>query len=151
MITSDAPSRRAAFTGAGMVLAAAMLRPTEASAAERDNVKVVGDFLKAWSAADVTGATLAAFMTPDAEFRFERKETIVGTGALTAAFNAYLDGGKRYQMKPLETHAKGPVVVHFREETPVGPNGAGVKETLLGLFILKGDKIRIWENFLAEA
>ena len=149
-MTLHAPSRRAAFAGAGLVLAAAMLRPAEASAAERDNVKVVADFLKAWAAADVTGAQLAAFMTTDAEFRFERKETIMGNGALAAAFDAYLDGGKRYQMKPLETHAKGPVVVHFREETPVGPNGAGVKETLVGLFILQGGKIRIWENFLAE-
>ena len=150
-MTLHAPSRRAAFTGAGLVLAAAMIGSGEASAAEWDNVKVVADFLKAWGDADVTGTKLAAFMTTGAEFRFERKETIVGTASLTAAFDAYLDGGKRYQMKPLETHAKGPVVVHFREETPVAPNGAGHKETLVGLFILEGGKIKIWENFLAEA
>lgn len=150
-MTHYAPSRRAAFAGAGLILAAAMIGSGEATAAERDNVKVVADFLKLWAAEDATGAKLAAFMTPDAEFRFERKETMMGTASLAAAFDAYLEGGKRYQMKPLETHAKGPVVVHFREETPVGPNGAGHKETLLGLFILLNGKIRIWENFLAEA
>ncbi|MHB1204272.1 MAG: nuclear transport factor 2 family protein [Rhodospirillaceae bacterium] len=145
-------SRRTALTGAGLILATAMARPAAAamSAAETANIKVVADFLKGWAAADTTGAKLAALMTDDGEFRYERKAPVVGKAALTAAFDAYLAGGKRYEMKPLETHAKGPVVVHFRHETPVTDGQAGQAETLMGLFILAGGKIKIWENFLAE-
>ena len=151
--TAHTLSRRAAFAGAGLVLATIMTRPAraESSALEKANVKVVADFLKAWAAADATGAALAAFMTDDSEFRYERKAPVVGKAALTAAFDAYLAGGKRYEMKPLETHALGPVVVHFRHETLVTAGKAGHTETLAGLFILADGKIKAWENFLAEA
>ena len=147
-------SRRVAFTGAGLIMASAMIGSADAagmSALEQANMKVVGDFLKGWAAANATGAALAALMTDDGEFRYERKAPVVGKAALTAAFDAYLAGGKRYEMKPLETHARGPVVTHFRLETPMTGGKAGQVETLVGLFVLAGGKIRIWENFLAEA
>jgi limonene-1,2-epoxide hydrolase len=150
--TAPLVSRRTAFTGAGLILAAAMTDPAraETGALEKANMKVVADFLKAWSAADATGAGLTAFMSDDSEFRYERKAPVVGKAALTAAFDAYLAGGKRYEMKPLETHALGPAVVHFRHETPLTAGKAGHTETLVGLFILAGGKIKAWENFLAE-
>jgi limonene-1,2-epoxide hydrolase len=155
-MTDDAAlpiSRRAAFAGAGLILATAMSRPARAenSALEKANMKVVADFLKVWSAADATGAALTAFMSDDSEFRYESKAPVVGKAALTAAFDGYLAGGKRYEMKPLETHAMGPTVVHFRHETPVTAGKAGHTETLVGLFILADGKIKAWENFLAEA
>ena len=159
MTDSLALPRRAAFAGAGVALAAAMIgsaKAAESSAPEKTNiekanVKVVDDFVKGWAAADATGAKLTVLMTDDAEFRYERKAPVTGKAALTAAFDAYLAGGKRYLMKPLETHAKGPVVVHFRSETTVTQGAAGATETLVGLFILKDGKIASWENFLAEA
>lgn len=152
--TQPTVSRRTALTGAGLILASAAIgsaAAAEMGVLEKANMKVVADFLKGWAAADATGAALAALMADDGEFHYERKAPVVGKAALTAAFDAYLAGGKRYEMKPLETHAKGPVVVHFRHETPVTGGKAGQVETLVGLFILGGGKIKIWENFLAEA
>lgn len=136
-------SRRAALAGLALVAAPAM-------AGEGTGNKVIETFLKLWSAPDATGAKLAAFMTEDGEFRYERKPPVAGRSALTAAFDGYLAGGKRYRMEPLETHAKGPVVFQYRHETLVTNGVAGHTETLAGIFILAGDKIKIWENFLVE-
>ena len=156
-MSHDAPSaisRRAAFGGAGLILASAMTSAAAAadlSAVEKANMKVVADFLKAWAAPDAAGAKLAALMADDGEFRYERKAPVVGKAALIAAFDAYLAEGKRYEMTPLETHAKGPVVTHFRHETAITAGKRGHVETLAGLFVLAGGKIKIWENFAAEA
>ena len=152
--TPSAISRRAAFGGAGLILASAMTSAAAAAdlgAVEKANMSVVADFLKAWAAPDATGAKLAALMTDDGEFRYERKAPVVGKAALTAAFDAYLADGKRYEMMALETHAKGPVVMHFRHERAITAGKSGHVETLAGLFILADGKIKIWENFAAEA
>lgn len=145
--------RRALLAGAGLLSFSALAFP--ALAADGPDVKLIADFLKLWADPDVTGAKLAAFMTEDGEFRYERKAPVVGRAALTAAFDGYLAGGKRYKMVALETHAKGPVVFHYRHETTVTGGKDGATETIAGLFILKGGpgdmKIAIWENFLAEA
>lgn len=137
-------SRRAAL--AGLVLTSA------AQAAPEDAVgaALIDNFLKLWSAPDATGAKLAAFMTEDGEFRYERKAPVVGRAALTAAFDGYLAGGKRYRMEPVETHAKGPVVFQYRRETLISNGSPGHTETIAGIFILAGGRIKIWENFLAE-
>ena len=156
-MTLDRPlamSRRSVLSGTGLVLVSTMAGSANAAGInplEKANMKVVEDFLKAWAAADATGAKLAAAMTDDGEFRYERKAPVVGKAALTAAFDAYLAGGKRYRMEPLETHARGPVVMHFRAEATVTDGKAGHQETLAALFILVDGKIKIWENFLAES
>ncbi len=137
-------SRRAALAGFALAAASA----TDVAAAEAGPI---AEFLRLWSAPDATGARLAAFMSEDAEFRYERKPPVIGRAALTAAFDGYLAGGKRYRMEPLETHAKGPVVFHYRHETLITNGAAGHTETLAGIFILAGGQIKIWENFLVEA
>lgn len=137
-------TRRRALAGAGALLA------SRALAADQPGAKLVTDFLRLWSAPDATGAALAAFMTEDGEFRYERKAPVIGRAALTAAFDGYLAGGKRYRMEPLETHAKGPVVFQYRHETMLTGGAAGHTETIGGIFVLAGGKIRIWENFLVE-
>lgn len=138
-------ARRAALAGI-----AAALAPAAMAAEEADDVGLVADFLKLWSAPDVTGAKLAAFMTEDGEFRYERKPPVVGRAALIAAFDGYLAGDKRYRMEPIQTHAKGPVVFQYRHETLVTNGTPGHTETIAGIFIQAGGKIKIWENFLAE-
>ncbi len=137
-------SRRAALAGLALIAA-------PAAAADGADPKAIGDFLALWSAPDVTGAKLAAFMTEDGEFRYERKAPVVGRAALIAAFDGYLAGGKRYRMEPIETHAKGPVVLQYRHETPLTNGTPGHTETIAGIFILAAGRIKIWENFLVAA
>lgn len=137
-------ARRVMLAGASALLASAAL------AADMAEANPIAEFLKLWSAPDATGARLAAFMTEDAEFRFERKAPVIGRAALTAAFDGYLAGGKRYHMEPIETHAKGPVVLQYRHETLLTNGAPGHTETLAAIFILAGGKIKIWENFLVE-
>lgn len=141
---TDFLTRRAALAGAGILLAPA------AAAAEQPGAAQVAAFLKLWSAPDATGARLAAFMAEDGEFRYERKPPVIGRAALIAAFDGYLAGGKRYRMEPVETHARGPVILQYRHETLLTNGVAGHTETIAGIFILAGGKIKIWENFLAE-
>lgn len=138
-------SRRAALAGLLVTAVGAEAAPGDEAA-----TKLIADFLRLWSAPDANGARLAAFMAEDGEFRYERKAPVTGRAMLAAAFDGYLAGGKRYRMEPLETHAKGPVVLQYRRETLVTNGTPGHAETIAGIFILAGGKIRIWENFLVE-
>ncbi len=140
-------SRRAVL--AGFVSSGAAIEAVAGAEPEAGR-GLISDFLKLWSAPEASGAKLAAFMTEDGEFRYERKPAVVGRAALTVAFDGYLAGGKRYRMESLETHARGPVVFQYRHETLVTRGTPGHTETLAGVFVLADGKIKIWENFLVE-
>ena len=147
-------SRRRLIVGAGLVAlamagsAAAADKAPAQGAAEQANVKLVNDFLKEWSASDATGTKLADYMADDAAFRSENKSPVVGKAAITRAFDGYLADGTRFDIKVLETFARGPVVTNFRNETEVKngkPSGNGFP--VVGVFVVHDGKITEWSNY----
>src|SRR5215469_1110010 len=111
-------SRRTALASAGFLLASSTVASTEAaemSIVEKSNVKLVNDFLKGWAASDATSAKLADVVADDATIQPQQeKPAATGKAAILTAFDGYLANGRRWDIKVLETFAKGPVVVNSR-------------------------------------
>ena len=122
----------------------------EAAGPEQANVKLVEDFAKSWGAKDTDSVMLSAsFLADDASLRmFEDKPPVIGPAAYAAGFKSFISDGSRIKVKILQTFAKGPVVVNSRVDTVVAPGKPDQVIKVVGVFVVKDDKIKEWDDYL---
>ena len=148
-------SRRTALASASLLLAFSTVASTEAaemSAIEKSNVKLVNDFLKGWAAPDATSAQLADVVADDATIQPQQdKPAATGKPAIIIAFDGYLANGRRWDIKILETFARGPVVVNSRVDASHYPGKKGHGAQVVGVFIVQDGKIRGWSDYRVKA
>ena len=143
-------TRRTLFVAGGAAAAAAALAAAPAaaaapSAAEKANLKVVEDFVNSWSDPDKS----VTFLTADAAVRMEEnKPAIVGPAAVAAAFKGFMTGGMTLDVKFLSNEALGPVVVNRRIDTLKTPGKPDQAFKVVGVFVVKGGKIKEWVDYL---
>ena len=132
--------------GAGLALlaGAAQAQSAAASAGERANLKLVGDFCAAWPAHDL--AKLMAFFSDNPTYRqTETQPPAVGREAVSAKIDAFLKDVVRFDVH--DSWARGPMVINERSDFFTGRlklwRGVGV-------FLIKDGKIVEWHDYTIE-
>ncbi len=62
-------------------------------------------------------------------------------------FRSFLANGERYDLKILETFARGPVVVNSRTDSTLKGTRSTNPTPVVGVFILRDGKIREWSDY----
>jgi limonene-1,2-epoxide hydrolase len=106
---------------------------------------VVTDFVNSWDDPDKS----VTFLSDDASVRMEEdKPPVVGPAAVGAAFKGFMSPGTTLKVKILSTTAEGPVVMNRRIDTLTMPGKPPQSFKVVGVFIVKGGKIKEWTDFL---
>ena len=143
-------TRRTAFVaGALGAVAAATLGKTaiaaEAKSDSKANVKVVNDFIAAWSDPDKS----VTFLADNCSVRMEEdKPAITGPANVGAAFKGFMGPGVTLTVKVLHTYAEGPLVTNKRIDTLTNPGKPPQAFPVVGVFIVKKGKIAEWTDYL---
>ena len=139
--------RRHFFSIAGGA-AALFVRPS-AVAAEGDddeNIRIVTDFCKAFSARDVT--KVSPFVSETIVYRVsETSAPITGRDAVLARIKTFFDGVDTVDFKISRSYSIGPIVINERVDTFDGPNRHR-RFHLTGMFYVKDRKIQEWTDYL---
>jgi limonene-1,2-epoxide hydrolase len=141
------PTRRSAFTAAGLGLAAIAGVPRSAdgaewTAAEKANVQVVNDFCASWPSHDID--KVMSFFAENCAYRVtETMEPNKGRQAVTDRIKSFLNSVQRFEV--IETFARGPMVFNERRDHFIG----GPLKTWhgVGVFFLKDGKIVEWYDY----
>jgi limonene-1,2-epoxide hydrolase len=129
------------------VLALGITGPAGAarSDTEKTDVKVVKDFIAAWSDPDKA----VTFLADNASVRMEEdKPPVVGPAAVAAAFKSFMTPGTTLSVKVNQTFAKGPVVVNSRVDTLKTAGKPDQSFPVVGVFVVKNGKIAEWTDYL---
>ena len=147
-------TRRSAFMAVGaaplgLAALAGQASAADMTAAEKANVQAVNDFLKAWADQQVTGEKLAAWFTDDASVTMqEGKPPVKGRAASAQAFDSFLTKGMRFDIKVLESFAKGPIVTNSRVDAVIQNGKMGASFPVVGVFVMKDGKIKEWADYV---
>jgi limonene-1,2-epoxide hydrolase len=144
-------TRRTAFVaGALGAVAVAGLGKTAIAAessgdAQKANIKVVNDFIKAWDDPDKS----VTFLADNASVRMvEDQPPVIGPAAVGAAFKGFMGPGVKLSVKILKTYAEGPVVTNKRVDTLTAPGKDPQAFKVVGVFVVKKGKITEWTDYL---
>lgn len=114
-------------------------------AIEKANVKVVDDFIAAWSDPDKA----VTYLSPEASVRMvEDQPPIVGQPAIAAAFKGFLTPGVTLGVETLQTTVHGPVVMNKRIDTLKTEGKPDQVFPVVGVFLVKNGKITEWVDYL---
>ena len=117
----------------------------DGNATEKANVKVVNEFIAAWSTPDKA----ATFLAPEASVRMvEDQPAIVGQKAVADAFKGFMTPGVTLTVKTLRTTVHGPVVMNKRIDTMKTAGKPDQVFPVVGVFIVKNGKITEWTDYL---
>ncbi len=126
--------------------------PSAASAStiEKANIQLVKDFCKAWGDDPPDADNMVGqYLTDDCLVRFgETIEPVTGHDAAISLFQTFLSNGERYDLKILETFARGPVVVNSRIDSTVKGKHTTHPTPVVGVFVIKGGKIKEWSDYV---
>jgi len=115
------------------------------SATEIANVKVVDDFIAAWSDPDKA----VTYLAPEAAVRMvEDQPAVVGQPAIAAAFKSFMTPGVTLTVETLQTTVHGPVVMNKRIDTLKTPDKPDQVFPVVGVFVVKKGKITEWVDYL---
>lgn len=146
----NTPNRRRQFAAAAAVIAVLTLGlATHAtageSAAEKANIRVVNDFMAAWSDPDKA----VGYLAPEASVRMvEDQPAIVGQKAIAETFKSFMTPGVTLKIETLETTAHGPVVMNKRIDTMKTVDKPDQVFPVVGVFLVKNGKITEWTDYL---
>ena len=115
------------------------------SATEKANVKVVNDFIAAWSNPDKA----VVYLAPEAVVRMiEDQPAVVGQKAIGDAFKSFMTPGVALTVETLATTAHGPVVMNKRIDTMKTADQPDQVFPVVGVFVVKNGKITEWVDYL---
>jgi limonene-1,2-epoxide hydrolase len=126
--------------------------PSAASTAviEKANVQLVKDFCKAWGDDPPDPEDMAnKYLSDDCVVRFgDTVDPVSGHDGAVALFQTFLSNGERYDLKILETFARGPVVVNSRIDSTIKGMRTTHPTSVVGVFIVRNGKIKEWSDYV---
>jgi limonene-1,2-epoxide hydrolase len=126
--------------------------PSAASTAtiEKTNIQLVKDFCKAWGDDPPDAEEMAnKYLADDCVVRFgDTIEPVTGHDAAIELFQTFLSNGERYDLKVLETFARGPVVVNSRIDSTIKGTHTTHPTSVVGVFIVRNGKIKEWSDYV---
>jgi limonene-1,2-epoxide hydrolase len=131
---------------------AASTAPSAASPGtiQKTNIQLVKDFCKTWGEDPPDADNMVGkYMTDDCLVRFgDTIEPVTGHDAAIALFQTFLSNGERYDLKILETFARGPIVVNSRIDSTLKGGRVTHPTPVVGVFVIKDGKIKEWSDFV---
>jgi limonene-1,2-epoxide hydrolase len=126
--------------------------PSVASAGsiEKTNIQLVKDFCKAWGDDPPDAETMVnQYLADDCLVRFgETIEPVTGHDAAISLFQTFLNNGERYDLKILETFARGPIVVNSRIDSTIKGKHTTHPTSVIGVFVIRAGKIKEWSDYV---
>ena len=126
--------------------------PSAASAAtiEKTNIQLIKDFCKAWGEDPPDPEDMAnKYLADDCVVRFgDTIDPVTGHDAAVALFQTFLSNGERYDLKILETFARGPVVVNSRIDSTIKSTRTTHPTSVVGVFIVRDGTIKEWSDYV---
>ena len=152
-------SRRSVFVtggilagGMGALALAASDRAdaAESSAVERANTQLVKDFCQAWGEDPPDADKIAnEFLAENCTVRFgDTIAPAVGHSAAADLFKSFLNNGERYELKIVETFARGPIVVNSRIDSTIKGKRYTNPTPVIGVFEIRDGKIKEWSDYV---
>jgi limonene-1,2-epoxide hydrolase len=109
-----------------------------------DNIRVVTDFVAAWSRLDPE--ELAGFFTDDICYHNMPMAPVTGIDQVTAMIGAFIGDWSATTWDLLNVAASGDVVFTERLDR-ITAGDRGVDLPVAGVFELEGGKIRVWRDY----
>jgi len=121
-----------------------------ASSIEKANIQLVKDFCKAWGDDPPDAeAMVNQYLSDDCLVRFgETIDPVNGHDAAIALFQTFLSNGERYDLKILETFARGPIVVNSRIDSTIKDKHTTHPTNVVGVFVIRNGKIKEWSDYV---
>jgi limonene-1,2-epoxide hydrolase len=121
-----------------------------ASSIEKANIQLVKDFCKAWGDDPPDAETMVnQYLSDDCLVRFgDTIDPVNGHDATIALFETFLSNGERYDLKVLETFARGPVVVNSRIDSTIKGKHTTHPTQVVGVFVIRAGKIKEWSDYV---
>jgi limonene-1,2-epoxide hydrolase len=143
---ADAPATGAAPVSPNLNTPSA----ASSSVIEKANVQLVKDFCKAWGDDPPDAEDMAnKYLADDVVVRFgDTIDPVSGHDAAVALFQTFLSNGERYDLKILETFARGPVVVNSRIDSTIKGTRTIHPTSVVGVFIVRNGKIKEWSDYV---
>ncbi len=147
-------TRRTLFLAGGLgalaLAAAGTSSAVELSATDKANLQLVKDFCKAWNEDPPDPEKMASqFLAEDCVVRFG--ETIAPVSGQTGAvelFQSFLNNGERYDLKIIDTFARGPIVVNSRVDSTIKNDRVTNPTKVVGVFVVRDGKIKEWSDYV---
>jgi limonene-1,2-epoxide hydrolase len=136
--------------GAGALAVAAFASSASAAhhemgAAEKANVKVVDDLVQNFNDPN----KMAMSFADDAAIRmFEDKPAVIGPKAFVEEVKKISNPNDKFEVEVHEVFARGPLVANVRTDTQKTPGKPDQAFKVVGVFIVKGGKIKEWTDYL---
>ena len=146
-------TRRTLFIAGGLGTAAIALASMPAAAdqstLEKSNAQLVKDFCAAWGDDSPDAEKIVnQFMADDCVVRFgESVAPVSGHPATIGLFDTFLGNGERYELKILETFARGPIVMNSRIDSTIKDSRKANPTKVIGVFVIKDGKIKEWSDY----
>lgn len=150
----DSPDRRSLLLAGALGAAglAALTRDARAAApndAEEANIQWVNDYLKSFADHPPDPVRIGGYFTEDCFVRLaQTMAPTTGRAAAIEGFRKILVDGQRFEIKVLETYAKGPLVLSSRIDTLVTPGKPDRPFPFTGLFFFDKGKIKELNDYL---
>ncbi len=126
--------------------------PSVASAGsiEKANVQLVKDFCKSWGDDPPDAEEMVNhYLADNCHVRFgETIDPVDGHDATIALFQTFLNNGERYELKILETFARGPLVVNSRIDSTIKGTRTTNPTKVFGVFVVRDGKIKEWSDYV---
>lgn len=152
--TSTPVSRRTLFSAGalGAIAVASLDSRAEAGEvfemgkSEKANAQLIDDFCKSWGEAAPDPAKISSHMTDDCLWKIGTRPAVVGRAAIIEQMTKFLSGGARFNLKIMDTFARGSMLTHTRFDTRVSPDKGEVPAPgpIAGVFFFKDGKIHEW-------
>jgi limonene-1,2-epoxide hydrolase len=123
---------------------------SSAGSIEKANTQLVKDFCKSWGDDPPDAdAMVTHYLADDCFVRFgETIEPVTGHDAAISLFQTFLNNGERYDLKILETFARGPLVVNSRIDSTIKGKRTTNPTKVYGVFVIKNGKIKEWSDYV---
>jgi limonene-1,2-epoxide hydrolase len=116
------------------------------------NLRTVRSFCAAWGLERPDPRRIVMeFMTADCRVRLtESQPASVGQAAVIALMTPFVAQGEHYDLRIVESFARGPVVVTYRMDSAVSATRTVGPEPVVGVFRLAGGRIQEWIDYPAD-
>jgi limonene-1,2-epoxide hydrolase len=123
---------------------------TGSSSVEKANIQLVKDFCDSWGDDPPDVQKMAGqFLTDDCLIRFgDTVQPVTGSDAAMALFQTFFNNGERYELKIVETFARGPLVVNSRMDSTIKEKRKTNSTPVIGVFYIKDGKIKEWSDYV---
>jgi limonene-1,2-epoxide hydrolase len=113
--------------------------------AEKTNVKIVNDFVAAFSSRDMN--KVLPYLADDAVYRMtETTPPATGHEAIRARLGPFVESSEKVDWQVLDTYARGPMVITHRIDRFVNPTRPLTWEGV-GVFFITNGKIKEWHDY----